>query len=192
MKIKACCLFVVAACVLFGEQCVFGQTSNDEPRFVTLQARRKTDVQDNYVDAAFSFEHGMNGKEAVRVTFNDWDLLFGNSPGIDTFDVTMVTDDCSRIKDLGELGWYDFFEIPVLPAHPEPAREPSVRAVVGHMYVVHTKDRETDMYALFRVEALESKTSVTISWKRVPPPVDERQDTVSPPARAARDDFKTR
>jgi hypothetical protein len=183
MKIKACCLsLVVAACVLCGEQRLFGQTFNDEPRFVTLQARRNRDVKDNYVEAAFSFEHGVNGEEAVRVTRNDWDLLFGNSLDADTFDVTMVVDDCSRIKDLGELGWYDSFKVPVLPPHPEPAREPSVRALVGHMYVVHTKDRETDLYALFRVEALEPKQSVTISWKRVPPPVDELQDTVSLPA----------
>jgi hypothetical protein len=173
--------------VLFGGQWVVSQTINDEPRFVTLQARRKTDVQDNYAEAAFSFEHGMNGKEALRVTLNDWDLLFGNSLNADTFDVTMVTDDCSRIKDLGEFGWYDSFKIPVLPAHPEPTREPSVRAAVGHMYLVHTKDRETDLYALFRVEALEPRTSVTISWKRVSPPVEEQQDTVSPPAPVARE-----
>jgi hypothetical protein len=183
MKSKACCLsLVVIACMLCGEPWLFGQRFNDEPRYVTLQARRKTDVRDNYVEAAFSFEHGMNGKEALRVTLNDWDLLFGNSLNADTFDVTMVTDDCSRIKDLGELGWYDAFKIPVLPAHPEPTREPSVQALVGHMYIVHTKDRETDLYALFRVEALEPRTSVTISWKRVPTPVEEPQDTLSPPA----------
>ncbi|HEY0099807.1 MAG TPA: hypothetical protein VGB76_12745 [Pyrinomonadaceae bacterium] len=183
MKIGTHCLsFVVAACVLSGGQWVFSQTVNNEPRFVTLQARRKTDVQDNYVEAAFSFEHGVNGKEALRITHNDWDLLFGNSFVADTFDVTMVTDDCSRIKDLGEFGWYDSFKVPVLPAHDKPTREPSVRAVVGHMYVVHTKDRETDLYALFRVEALEPGTSVTISWKRVPPPENEPQDTNSPPA----------
>jgi hypothetical protein len=193
MKTGTYCLsLAVAACVLSGGQWVVSQTVNDEPRFVTLQARRKTDVQDNYVVAAFSFEHGVNGKEALPVTRNDWDLLFGNSADADNFDVTMVTDDCSRIKDLGAFGWYDSFKVPVLPAHPEPTREPSVRAVVGHMYAVHTRDSETDIYALFRVEALEPRTSVTISWKRVPPPVEEPQDTDSPPAPAARENFKTR
>lgn len=185
-----CLSLVVAACVLFGGQLVVSQTVNDEPRFVTLQARRKTDVGDNYAEAAFSFEHGVNGKESLRVTLNDWDVLFGNSVGGDTFDVTMVTDDCSRIKDLGEFSWYDSFKLPVLPAHREPTREPSVRAQVGHMYAVHTKDRETDLYALFRVEALEPGKSVTISWKRVPPPEVETQDTNSPPA--GRENFMTR
>jgi hypothetical protein len=38
------------------------------------------------------------------------------------------------------------------------------------MYVVHTKDTNTDLYALFRVEALEPGKSVTISWKGVQSP----------------------
>jgi hypothetical protein len=81
-----------------------GQTSNEvlfgvkvqsEPRTVTLPARRITNGQDNYVDAAFSFEFGMNGVGSLSLTRNDWDILFGNRPDRDTFDVTMVVDDCS-------------------------------------------------------------------------------------------------
>lgn len=156
-----------------------GQTSNEvllkvevqsEPRRVTLVARRITDGHDNYVDAAFSFEHGMNGEGALAVTRNDWDILFGNSPDLDTFQVTMVTDDCSRIQDMGALDWGDAFQVPIIGAHPVPTREPDVNAVVGHMYVVHTKDSDTDLYALFRVEALELRKSVTISWKSVQSP----------------------
>ena len=156
-----------------------GQTSNEvlfkievqtEPRFVTLVARRIINGQDNYVHACFSFEHGMNGEEALRFTRNDWDVLFGNSPSDDTFTVTMVVDDRSRIHDMGALNWSDTFQVPVLTAHPVPTREPEVLAVVGHMYVVHTRDTETDLYALFRVEALDPGKSVTISWKSVPTP----------------------
>lgn len=156
-----------------------GQTSNEvlfnvkvqsEPRRVTLVARRITEGHDNYVDAAFSFEHGMNGEGALRLTRNDWDILFGNSPDLDTFAVTMVVDDRSRIQDMGALDWGDAFQVPVIRAHPVPTREPDVKAVVGHMYVVHTKDTETDLYALLRVEALEPGKSVTISWKSVQSP----------------------
>ena len=156
-----------------------GQTSNEvlfkvvvqtEPRQATLQARRVINGQDNYVDACFSFEFGMNGAAAVDVNRNDWDILFGNSPARDTFDVTMVVDDCSRIRDLGALNWSDSFQVPAIPAYPVPTRDPSVDAVVGHMYVVHTRDTDTDMYALFRVEALDPKKSVTISWKGVQRP----------------------
>src|SRR3990172_7675282 len=55
-------------------------------------------------------------------------------------------------------------------AYPAPTREPSVKAVIGHMYVVHTKDRDNDHSALFRVEALQPSKSVTISWKLIPSP----------------------
>ena len=156
-----------------------GQTSNEVlfkievqagPRFVTLAARRFVNGKDNYVDACFSFEHGMNGEAALRFTFNDWDILFGNSPSFDAFTVTTVGDDRSRIQDLGPLNWTDTFQVPVLTPHPAPAIEPEALAVVGHMYVVHTKDRDTDLYTLFRVEALDPLKSVTISWKSVPSP----------------------
>jgi hypothetical protein len=155
------------------------QTSNEvlfnievqsEPRRVTLVARRITDGHDNYVDATFSFEFGMNGEKAVPLTRNDWDILFGNNPALDTFRVTMVVDDCSRIQDMGALNWSDAFQVPVIKAYPVPTTEPDVEAVVGHMYVVHTKDTNTDLYALFRVEALEPRKSVTISWKGVQSP----------------------
>ena len=144
-----------------------GQTSNEvlfsvevqsEPRWVTLAARRITNGQDNYQDAAFSFEFGMNGLATLPMTGNDFDILFGNSPSVDTFLVTMVVDDCSRIQDMGALNWADAFQIPVVPAYPVPTRDPDVNAIVGHMYVVHTKDTGTDLYALFRVEALVPRT----------------------------------
>jgi len=156
-----------------------GQTSNEvlfktevqtEPRQVTLMARRVTNGHDNYVDATFSFEYGVNGEAALSLTRNDWDILFGNSPDVDTFQVTTVADDRSRIQDMGALNWSDAFQVPVLTPHPVPTNEPEVNAVVGHMYVVHTKDSETDLYALFRVEALDPGKSVTISWKSVQSP----------------------
>lgn len=145
----------------------FGQTIG-AAQLVTLLNRQKADGLDNYTQAAFSFKHGVNGNAALPVTRNNWDVLFGDGAKSDTFSVTMVTDDCSRIKDLGAFSWWDNFQVPELPAHPEPTREPSVKAVVGHMYLVHTKDRDNDHYALFRVEALDPGSSVTISWKLIP------------------------
>lgn len=148
----------------------FGQSLELMPKTVSLVSRRKVGEYDNYSKAAFSFKYGMNGDESLKLTHNNWDLLFGDS---DTFDVTMVTDDCSRIQDLGEFGWFDSLRVPVLVPHPQPAREPSVPAIVGHMYVVHTKDRDNDHYALFRVEYLEPNVCVTISWKLILAPKDD-------------------
>jgi hypothetical protein len=147
-----------------------GQHAEILPQYATLVARRDVDGYDNYDLAAFSFKYGGNGPATRRLTRNNWDLLFGNAPDRDTFEVTMVTDDRSRIKDLGELSWYDTFGVPALDAYPEPTREPSVNAVVGHIYLVHSRDRDSDHYALFRVENLQPLQSVTISWKLIPKP----------------------
>ena len=163
-------LAIAFAVILLAQSSVFSQTLNGEPQTVTLLARKEIDGIDNYTQAAFSFKYGVNGDAALKVTRNNWDLLFGNSPLPDAFDVTMVTDDCSRIKDLGALNWSDAFDVPALPAYLEPTREPSVKAIVGHLYVVHIKDRENDHYALFRVESLEPGKSVTISWKLIASP----------------------
>jgi len=45
-----------------------------------------------------------------------------------------------------------------------------VKAIPGHMYVIHVVDDNNDFYALFRVEALESGDNCTISWKRISAP----------------------
>jgi hypothetical protein len=165
-------LLLLLTCIgpLISQTSVSAQHPEIMPKTVTLLARRKNDGEDNYTKAAFSFKHGVNGDEALKLTRNNWDILFDNNPKPDMFDVTMVVDDCSRIKDLGELSWFDTFEIPVLTPHPEPAREPGVKAIVGHMYLVHSKDTDDDHYALFRVEYLQPRQSVTISWKLIPAP----------------------
>lgn len=152
---------------------VLCQSFYGETKTAALESRRSIDGKDNYADATFSFEKGVNGEAARELTRNDWDLQFftsrRNDGAIvgDFFGVTMVVDDCSRIKDLGALDWSDNFEIPNLPAHEKPTREPDVKAIVGHIYLVHTKDSETDLHALFRVEELKSGESVKISWKLI-------------------------
>lgn len=163
-------MMAFAVMLLVASSTVIAQMPSKEPQTVTLLARKEVDGADNYTQAAFSFKHGVNGDAALKVTRNNWDLLFGNYPSLDTFDVTMITDDCSRIKDLGALNWSDTFNVPVLPAHLKPTREPSVKAIVGNMYVVHSKDTGDDHYALFRVESLEPDKSVTISWKLIASP----------------------
>ena len=163
-------LLVTLTLIVLCQANAFSQSSAPGPNTVTLLARTKVGELDNYTQTAFSFKYGINGQAALRVTRNNWDLVFGNSSLPDAFDVSMVVDDCSRIKDLGALTWGDKVNVPALPSYSEPTREPSVKAIVGHMYVVHTKDRDNDHFALFRVEALEPSNSVTITWKLIPAP----------------------
>lgn len=124
---------------------------------------------DNYVYATYSFKYGGNGPEIERLCRNNWDLIFGNGPTPDAFDVSMVTDDRSRIKDLGQYNWRENFLVPKLVAYEGPEAEPSVKAVVGHMYLVHIRDTDSNHYVLFRVERLEPEKSVEISWKLMDP-----------------------
>ena len=46
-----------------------------------------------------------------------------------------------------------------------------VKAIAGHLYVIHVVDDLRDFYALFHVEALQSGDNCTVSWKLIPEPV---------------------
>jgi hypothetical protein len=47
---------------------------------------------------------------------------------------------------------------------------PFVKAIAGHLYVIHVVDDTRDFYALFRVESLARGDNCTISWRFIPPP----------------------
>ena len=149
---------------------IAAQTPSEEVKTARLLKRSTENGVDNYIYATYSFKFGGNGPETQKLCRNNWDLLFGNSPMEDAFDVTMVTDDRSRIKDLGRYNWEQKFQIPSLAAYEEPEREESVKAIEGHMYMVHTRDNDNNHYALFRVEKLMPSESVEISWKVISPP----------------------
>jgi hypothetical protein len=157
---------VFSIAILAGTSAICGAKTS-APKTVTLAARRIVKGKDNYTSAAFSFRYGVTGNKGLSRTRNDWDLLFGNSPSSDDFTVSVAADDCSRIKDLGELAWTDKFKVPELPAYSHPTREPDIPAIVGHLYLVHNKNSNYDHYSLFRVESLDPGKSVTISWELV-------------------------
>ena len=123
---------------------------------------------DDYDKATYSFEYALRDDPGRTITHNDWDIEFGN--GADTFQVTMVTDDRSRIADLGPQTWaqLDRLELPRLAPHANAdEREPDMPVVVGHAYLVHTVDRDTDLTAVLRVEELVPGDRVRFTWRRV-------------------------
>jgi hypothetical protein len=162
-------LLCVAFLGLSGAVGLAGQ-SGDEIRTARLMKRRVVNGVDNYAYATYSFRYGGNGPDIQQQCKNNWEIIFGNSPVADAFDVSLVTDDRSRIKDLGKLAWSDTFQVPALSAYEEPEREPAVKAVEGHIYLVRARDTETDLYVLFRVEKLTPGESVDIGWKVISPP----------------------
>ena len=123
----------------------------------------------DYQKATFSFEFGVRDDPAYQHA-NDWDLQYGN--GGNHFHVTMVSDDRSRIIDLGKMDWeqLDTTRLARLPPHPQPRRE-FVPTAEGHLYMVHTVDRNSDLYALFRVEAVDQRQGkCDITWRVVDAP----------------------
>src|SRR3954468_2106351 len=106
-----------------------------EPRRVTLYSRRK---YDDYMKATFSFKYGIRDDPDLRLTRNQWDLLYDNGDG--GFSVSMGQEDRSRIVDLGDMTWSGLTKVPVVEALPEGARAGTVPAVQDHMYVVHTRN----------------------------------------------------
>ncbi len=68
------------------------------------------------------------------------------------------------------------------PARPKNDGKPKidpvfVKAVVGHVYVIHVVDETRDFYALFRVETLERGDFCTVSWKLIPDPLKPADQT---------------
>ncbi len=136
-----------------------------EPRQVTLYSRRK---HNDYMKATFSFKYGIRDDADLKLTRNEWELLYDNGDG--GFSVGLNQNDRSRIVDLGEMVWSELKKVPVVAALPEGARAGSVPAVQGHIYVVHTRTNSSDLYSLFRIEWLEPGDQCVISWVNVPSP----------------------
>jgi hypothetical protein len=191
MKHKIAAVLLVGL-ITFGVTNTHGSINfqQTKPKQITLFSRIKhQDEFEGYGKAAFSFRHGVRSDVGFEVTNNDYELLYGTysfNGDTDWFTVTMVTDDCSRIKDLGAMNWSDVSYVPVvlasaephqgvqMPAIGQPIEESSdgqvTRAALGHLYVVHTKEGKRDLYAMFRVDELIPSDRCTISWKVVPSP----------------------
>src|ERR1700741_2421818 len=187
MKIRHFASLIILAFPVFSLQ-AFAQSKSfvDQrarvTKTVTLFSRTKHPELPGYGKSAFSFKHGVRSDVGLKVTRNNYELLYGNfnmNGDSDNFSVTMVTDDSSRMKDLGVLKWDQVskVQLPALSAAlpSQPIRLPSktetfeessngrvVRVALGHVYLVRSKDTESDFYTLFRVEKLLPNDQVTI------------------------------
>src|SRR5215204_5327995 len=75
--IYLCPLAIAFAVTLLAQSSVLSQALSGKPQTITLFARQKVADIDNYTQAAFSFKYGVNGDAALKVTLNNWDVLFG-------------------------------------------------------------------------------------------------------------------
>ncbi len=162
--------------------------SRIEAQTVTLLSKSKHKDEDR---SWFSFRQGVRGEVKLPNRGAYRDLRYGgitDNGDNHWFEVSMGKASRSRLKDLGELNWSDVYHVPILLASPMPHSGPvrftykdgklteispegvNIRAVAGHLYVMHLKNGDADFYVMFRVESLEPGGVCHLSWKRVPSP----------------------
>lgn len=181
--------------LLIAASCLMSARSTAAQQTVTLYSPRNKEMK-QYDDsrAWFSFIYGVRGQEGTQLTGGVWDLGYGNLmiSNEDWFEVVLGKDGRSVIKDLGELHWSDSFRVPVLAPLPElsPGQKRTIgvdssadrhkhwaatngvfaKAIAGHIYALHIKRQNADLYFLFRVEQLAQQDNCVITWKQIPAP----------------------
>ncbi len=140
--------------------------------------------------SCFDFRAGsrMNGARGR------WDLGYGFAilNNEDWFILSGGRETRTVIKDLGELRWTDPLEVRALKPIPEPANgeqrkhpidtsgdtgdvwakttNTMAKVAIGHIYLMHIKDAESDFYVLFRVDSFNQQSYCTITWRLIPTP----------------------
>jgi hypothetical protein len=148
--------------------------------------------QQSYEKSVFNFEYGVRGDaEFPEHRLVRYDIRYGGmSDGGDDrwLEIVYGRGVQSMIKDMGEMSWPEIYHVPILFASPDSHTgmlaysykdgelatiSPEgvvVKAVVGHMYVMHVKDHAKEYYVMLRVEAIDAKGECKFSWKNVPSP----------------------
>jgi hypothetical protein len=197
MRVKVILLLLAVMCVAFPNgtrSLVEAQQSNHrevEPRLISLLSQIK---HKDFAKANFNFKLGVRGDSDSGATKNVYDIRFGGysyDGDNDWFDVPLAHGSSSQIIDLGILDWAYIYDTPFLYANPVPhgtmrtdsfqngkvikstPENTLVKAIVGNMYLLHAKSKDTDFYAMFRVESLKCGDEVTISWKIMPSPENQ-------------------
>jgi hypothetical protein len=92
-------------------------------------------------------------------------------PGLRTTAEADVVDGGGRLRDVSRIDSTNEPTLKSEPKHREPKVDPMfVKAIPGHMYVIHVVDDVRDFYVLFRVESIERGDNCTISWRLIPTP----------------------
>ncbi len=92
---------------------------------------------------------------------NDWDLLYDGK----VFSVCTVTDDRSTIRDLGKTTWNDLQRLQDLKEPWELQTAPRF----GHIYLIHTVDKDTNYFTLVRVSGIKPGDRVAFEWISLQP-----------------------
>ncbi|MCB9833706.1 MAG: hypothetical protein H6807_14675 [Planctomycetes bacterium] len=139
-------------------------------RRITPYEKDEQAFMDEYVKATMSFEFAT--RDDMEGVHNDWDVCL-QGRGIERspfhFCVRTVVDDDSQLWHLGQVPLEK-----VSPRSPRPSisrplyddsPDDNYLAIVGHSYLVHTVDSDSDLWAAFTVTSIEPGRAVTIRWR---------------------------
>ena len=178
---------------LFGSL-VFTAHGQDVPTLnqVTLYSQRS---YRDWSRTSVNFDTGERGSASGRLA--GFDLTYGNLAVNNDGDWFEVRDPRSMIIDLGAKQWEDFKETPSFfkgkkPRKPLPLSKPKVvdasadskeispyqqfvHVKAGHMYLMKVVRERKTTYIMFRIDSLTKEDNCVLSWKKVPPPVDEME-----------------
>ena len=115
----------------------------------------------SYDKATFSFGHAVRDDPGMAKVRNDWDLLYDGKQ----FRVRTVTDDRSTIRDLGKTTWNDLQRVQELKEPWELIATPRF----GHVYLIHTVDKDTNYFTLVRVSGIKPGDQVAFEWVSLQP-----------------------
>ena len=143
--------------------------------------------------ASVDFDSGQT--VSVHLPAVQYDITYGSLAVNNDPDWFAVHDPRSMIVDLGAKQLGDFKETPSFPAsksrqQPMPLKRPKVvdasagskaispyqqfvQVKEGHVYLMKVWRERRKIYILFRVDSLRRADNCRLSWKKVPPPVDD-------------------
>ena len=109
---------------------------------------------------------GRPDNEDFRSILNHYDngglvIINGDTINSDRLEVNTITDDNSLISDLGTVAFDSIQTIPLSTDYADHAF-----AAPGHVYVVHTKDTDSDFYTKFIITAMKKRDWIRINWVR--------------------------
>ncbi len=119
---------------------------------------------EGYIVSTYSFEHAT--RDDVKKTRNDWDFCLSSGGELATIDVRMVVDDVSVIRDLGTVDWASIRAGRVDPGVGAESAVPKV----GHTFLIHTSDSDSELWILMRPEEIVHGESMIFSWVKIADP----------------------
>ncbi len=120
----------------------------------------------DYTAATFSFEH--DTRDDVELTHNDWSFE-ASGAAVHTLRVFLVTDDRSRIFDLGAV---DPQHLSPSFVSGRPSSDSSLPFKPGSVYLIRSRDARADRIDVMQVLAVEDERAVVFQWR----PIDDEAE----------------